>query len=103
MPTMASLGFFDAIGHHLVELGDPLNPICDPALGEDRALQIDDADVVVLVGPVDPDEDQTSSSQLDDNSDQPRGDRWRSNGSVLLMARHPTSPHLSSPTGGGTI
>jgi hypothetical protein len=96
-------GFLNVVGDHLVELGDPLDTIRYPPLSQDAAFLINDANIVVLLGPVNPDEDQTSLLSTRRQRHQPREDRWRSNGSVPLMARHPTSPHLSSPTGGGTI
>lgn len=66
-PDDGVLGFVDVVCDHLVKLGDPLDTVCDAAPCEDRAFLLDDADIVVLLGPVDPDEDQTSPSQLDDN------------------------------------
>ena len=58
-PDDGLFGFLDVVGDHLVELGDSLDTVCDPAPSEDRTFLIDDADIVMLLGPVDPDEDQT--------------------------------------------
>jgi hypothetical protein len=60
-------GLLGVLGDECVQLGDSLDPLRDPSLGENLTLTIHDADVVVLLGPVDPDEDQHPSSRRDGN------------------------------------
>ena len=84
------------------ELVDPLetrDAFGHSTRGEHTALGIFDADVVMGLGPIDPDVEHSSPFPVVDV--EPGGAKRRTNGSVL-EARHPTGRRLPSPTGGGT-
>ena len=55
------LGLLSVLGEGLMQLRHTLDALRHPPLGEHRALRVQHADVVVTLGPVDPDEDHLPS------------------------------------------
>ena len=92
--------FSGMIGNQGMELADALKPFRHPSFGENLALLIQDAQIVMGLSPVVTDEDQLLllSSTF---PDEPKEHHRRTNGSVL-KARHPTSrfgiPYLPAET-----
>jgi len=60
-------GLLGVIGDHLVEPHHSLHSLGDPTLGELCPPLIHQADVVVMLGPIDPDEDHSASSLADEH------------------------------------
>jgi hypothetical protein len=92
-------GVLGLFREHGVQSTDAFDPVGDPSFGQDLAVGVEHAHVVVGLCPVDADEDHCSSFP---GAAEPGGGTRRANGSVL-SARHPTSRQTPSPTGGGTL
>ena len=71
-----------------MELSHAVDPLRDPALGEDRAGLVHDADVVMGLGPVHPDEDHCAAS-----SPRPTREPEESSGALMdQCSRHDIPP-----------
>jgi hypothetical protein len=96
--------FLSVSGQHLMQSRHALDAIGEASLGQDTPRLVEDAHIVVRLGPVDPHEDQPHPSLPTRRvaARSPRGGLRRANGPVL-RARHPTGRLATSPTGGGTL
>lgn len=89
-PDHDLLGILGIAGKQSVQLGDADQPIGDAALGQHRALRVEQADVVVPLGPVHSDEQHSHLPGSKLSSVRAGEGPRRPNGSAHL-ARHPTS------------
>jgi len=89
-----------------VQLGDPSDPLRQPSLAQPPPGLVLDFDIVMIFGPVVPDQQQRSSSVTSTSSSQPRERHQRPNGQVLTHEqRHviPSAVNAPDQPGRGTI
>jgi hypothetical protein len=91
-------GLFRMLGNHGVEPGDPLDPVPNPARGENSTFSIDHEDVVGGARTSRSRQRSTPPPFTRRQQHQPRGGRWRPNGSVLngSSPRRPQGARSSS-------